>query len=58
MFSTNSSKICCSFAKNKFLKNARLRPEWLKFIWQFGDVVEFWLWGLMLPWQQHLIGHV
>ena len=20
----------------------------LKFIWQFGDVVGFWLWGLML----------
>ena len=30
----------------------------LKFIWQFGDVVEFWLWGLILPWQQHFEGHV
>ena len=30
----------------------------LKFIWQFGDVVEFWLWGLMLPWQQQFEGHV
>ena len=24
-----------------------------KFIWKLGGVVEFWLWGLMLPWQQH-----
>ena len=30
----------------------------LKCIWQFGDVIEFWLEGLMLPWQQHFEGHV
>ena len=30
----------------------------LKFIWQFGDVVDFWSWGLMLPWQQQIEGHV
>ena len=28
MFSTNSSKICCSFAKNKSLKNPRWRLKW------------------------------
>ena len=25
-------------------------------IWQFGDGVEFWLWGLMLSWQQQFEG--
>ena len=30
----------------------------LKFIWQFSDVVEFRLWGRMLPWQQHFEGRV
>ena len=30
----------------------------LKFIWQFSDVVEFRSWGRMLPWQQHFEGHV
>ena len=30
----------------------------LKFIWQFGNVVDFWPWSLLLPWQQQFEGHV
>ena len=30
----------------------------LKCIWEFSDVVEFRLWGRMLPRQQHFEGYV
>ena len=50
-----------NFEKLAILDNLRyiflITGLFLKFIWQFGDVVEFLLWDLMLPWQQHFEGH-
>ena len=31
MFSTNFSKICCSFAQNKIFERTRWRPRWRTF---------------------------
>ena len=40
MFSTNSSKICCIFAKNKILEKSKMAAM---------------VWNDLLPWQQFLI---
>ena len=44
MFSTNSSKICCSFAKNKIVEKSNMAAK-------MADM----LWKRLLPWQQFLI---
>ena len=41
MFSTNSSKICCRFAKNKIFEKSKMAAK-------MADM----LWKRLLPWQQ------
>ena len=43
-FSTNSGKICCSFAKNKIFEKSKKAAK-------MADM----LWKRLLPWQQFLI---
>ena len=43
MFSTNSSKICCSFAKNKIFEKSKMAAKIAR------NVVK-----QLLPWQQFL----
>ena len=44
MFSTNSNKICCSFAKNKVFEKSKMAVK-----------IEDILLKRLLPWQQFLI---
>ena len=48
MFSTNSSKICCRFAKNKIFEKSKMAS---KMAAKMADM----LWKRLLPWQQFLI---
>ena len=44
MFATNSSKICCSFAKNKIFEKSKMAAKMAGMLWK-----------RLLPWQQFLI---
>ena len=37
MFSTNSSKICFSFAKNKIFKNSKMATKMADILWNVLD---------------------